>query len=240
MDLAEMEKGLKKSSDIFLLDMIKAYLEETDRQIAKDKTRRREEGLVVERRSEERTVYTRFGTLTYSRSYYYNKRKKAYLHPVDLVAGLEPYERISLTVGADMVSHAAESSYGESSLPAGRQVALQDGSNTNLPIITVHEGIKKPGKNRSRCINTHHICAYGETSEDLWFRAADWIYEAYDIDKIEAIYIHGDGASWIKKGLEILPKSKPVLDKYHLNKAIMNCTGAPCLPAGRIQNAGGY
>lgn len=264
-DLAEMEKGLKKSSDRFLLDMIKAYLEETDRQIAKDKARRKEEGLVVERRNEERTIYTRFGSLTYSRSYYYDKRKKTYLHPVDLVAGLEPYERISLTVGADMVGHAAESSYGESSrhvtggeisrqtvmkkirklhglqcpAPENKRevrilhidadedhIALQDGSNTILPIITVHEGIKKLGKNRNRCINTHHICAYGETTEDLWFKAADWIYEAYDTDKLEAIYIHGDGASWIKKGLEILPKSKSVLDKYHLNKAIMNCTGA--------------
>jgi hypothetical protein len=26
--------------------------------------------------------------------------------------------------------------------------------------------------------------------------------------------------------LEILPESKPVLDKYHINKAIINCTGA--------------
>lgn len=56
-----MEKGLKESSDKFLRDVIKMYLEEADRQIAEDKLGRKQKGLVVERRNEERTVYTRFG-----------------------------------------------------------------------------------------------------------------------------------------------------------------------------------
>lgn len=265
VSLAEMEKELKKSSDKFLRDIIKTYLEETDRRIAADKAGRRQKGLVVERKNEGRTVYTRFGTLAYSRTYYFDKRKETYIHPVDLVAGLESYERVSSTVAADMVGHAAEASYDESSRhitggevsrqtvmkkirklhdlkkPAPPQkrtvkilhvdadedhVALQDGSNTIVPIVTVHEGIQKLSKSRNRCVNAHHICAYGETPEDLWLKVAEWIYDAYDTDSLEAIYIHGDGASWIKRGLELLPKSKPVLDKYHLNKAIMNCTGA--------------
>ncbi|MDH7479383.1 MAG: ISLre2 family transposase, partial [Syntrophomonadaceae bacterium] len=37
VSLAEIEKELKESSDKFLRDMIKSYLEETDRQIAEDK-----------------------------------------------------------------------------------------------------------------------------------------------------------------------------------------------------------
>jgi len=264
VSLAEMEKGLKESSDKFLREMIKTYLEETDRQIIEDKAGRKQKGLVVERRNEERTVYTRFGPLTYYRSYYFDKRKEIYLHPVDLVAGLEAYERVSLTVAADLVRHAAEASYGESSrhvtggeisrqtvmkkirktnklkvsAPPKREVkvlhvdadedhvALQDGSNTIVPIVTVHEGAKRLCKGRSRCVNAHHICTYGKAPEDLWLEVADWIYEAYEVDSLEAIYIHGDGANWIKKGLEILPKSKPVLDKYHLNKAIMNSTGS--------------
>lgn len=264
VSLAEMEKGLKESGDKFFREVIKTYLEETDRQISEDKAGRKQKGLIVERRNEDRTVYTRFGTLTYSRSYYYNKKKGTYLHPVDLVVGLEAYERVSLTVAADLVGHAAESSYGESSRHVTRgvvsrqtvmkkirkthglkvatppkkkavkvlhvdadedHVALQDGSNTIVPIVTVHEGAKKVCKGRNRCENTHHVCGYGKAIEDLWLEVAEWIYNAYDVDSVEAIYIHGDGASWIKKGLEVLPKSKPVLDKYHLNKAIMNCTG---------------
>lgn len=264
VSLAEIEKDLKGRSDTFLREIIKVYLEEIDRQIAEDKAGRKQKGIVVERRNEERTVYTKFGPLTYKRTYYFNKRKKKYLHPVDLVAGLEAYERVSLTVAADLVGRAAEVSYSKSSChitggeisrqtvmkkvrkvqrlkvpaPAKKEVtilhvdadedhvALQDGSNTIVPIVTIHEGTESVYKGRNRCVNAHHISTYGETPADLWLKVADWIYEAYDVDKLEAIYIHGDGASWIKKGLEVLPNSKQVLDKYHLNKAIMNSTGS--------------
>jgi hypothetical protein len=264
ISLADMEKELKECSNKFLREVMKTYLEEIDRQIAADKAGRKEKGVVVERRNEARTVYTGFGSITYNRSYYFNKRKKAYYHPVDLVAGLEAYERVSPTVAADLVEHAAESSYGESSrhitggeisrqtvmkkirsthglkvaIPAKKEVrvlhvdadedhvALQDGSNAIVPIVTVHEGVKKVCKGRNRCLNAHHISTYGKTPEELWLEVANWIYEAYEIDSLEAVYIHGDGAKWIKKGLEALPKAKFVLDKYHLNKAIMNSTGA--------------
>ena len=42
---------------------------------------------------------------------------------------------------------------------------------------------------------------------------------------IEKIYLHGDGASWIKEGLNWLPKVKMVLDRYHINKTITTVTG---------------
>ena len=34
------------------------------------------------------------------------------------------------------------------------------------------------------------------------------------------IYLHGDGAPWIKEGLDYLPNCEFVLDRYHKNKAI--------------------
>ncbi len=34
------------------------------------------------------------------------------------------------------------------------------------------------------------------------------------------IYLHGDGAAWIRQGLEWLPNSVFVLDCYHRNKAL--------------------
>lgn len=264
--LTSMETGLKQISDRFIRNIIKTYLEEIDHQIKADKKGRKQKGLVVERRDEERTVYTKFGSVTYARSYYFDKREETFLHPVDLVAGLEPYERVSQAVSAELVAHAAESSYGESSrhvtgseisrqtvmkkirqthglkisAPTNKRkvailhinadedhVALQDGTNTIVPVITVHEGVQKLSKNRNRCINAHHISTYGKTPEDLWLQVAQWIYDAYDVEgSLERIYIHGDGASWIKKGLEILPRAKPVLDKYHLNKGLLGCTGA--------------
>ncbi len=49
----------------------------------------------------------------------------------------------------------------------------------------------------------------------------------YDLDRLERIFLCGDGASWIQKGLEILPKSTFVLDHFHLlecaRKALAHC-----------------
>lgn len=59
----------------------------------------------------------------------------------------------------------------------------------------------------------------------MWLEAANWIYDTYEIDALERIYIHGDGALWIKEGVKWLPKAKLVLDKYHLNKAILQAIG---------------
>jgi hypothetical protein len=102
-------------------------------------------------------------------------------------------------------------------------VALRDGKDTIVPLITIYEGTKRIGK-RGICINTHHIHGYGQSPEDTWLSVANYIYDRYDIDCLKRIYIHGDGARWIKTGQEWLPKSKMVLDKYHLNKAILGAT----------------
>ena len=98
-------------------------------------------------------------------------------------------------------------------------VSLQDGTNTIVPLISIHEGVVRNGK-RGKCTNIHHISSYGKSNEELWQQATEWIYECYDVDSIEKIYLHGDGAAWIKKGLEYLPKSHFVLDEYHLNQAL--------------------
>ena len=54
--------------------------------------------------------------------------------------------------------------------------------------------------------------------EEIWFEVLDYIDQAYDLDKVKNIYIGGDGASWIKRGIKIIPKSKYVIDSYHLEK----------------------
>lgn len=46
----------------------------------------------------------------------------------------------------------------------------------------------------------------------------DSLDEQYDLEATERIFIWGDGASWIQQGLEIIPKSAFVLDRFHLEK----------------------
>lgn len=261
--LEEIETTLKTKSDSFILEMIKAYLEQLDQTIVEDKASRKQKGIVVERRGDKREQYLMFGQLSFARTYFYDKRNKEYAYLLDRAVGLERYDRVSNTVSIELVEHASESSYGESSRhvtggeisrqtvmkklrklkdlkmpepPVKRQVkvlyvnadedhiALQNGSNTIVPLISIHEGISRHGK-RGRCINPHYISSHGKPIEDLWLEAAKWIYQSYDVDYIERIYLHGDGATWIKEGQKWLPEVKMVLDRYHLNRAIITASG---------------
>lgn len=173
------------------------------------------------------------------------------------------YDRVSRVLAKELVEHAGEASYWESSRHVSggaisRQtvmrkvhmvrglrvaepteknvvpvlhveadedhVAMQDGSNVMVPLISIHEGIEKNGR-RGQCKNIHHISSYGKTSEELWLEVVQWIDQAYEWDEIKRVYLHGDGASWIKEGRNWLPNVKMVLDRYHLNRVLTMAAG---------------
>ncbi len=101
--------------------------------------------------------------------------------------------------------------------------SLQNGRSTTVPLVCIYEGTFKDGS-KNRCINPIYMSGYGKDTDDFWLEVADRIYEAYDPKDIKDIYIHGDGANWIRQGISWLPESKLVLDKFHLNKAILEFT----------------
>jgi hypothetical protein len=115
-------------------------------------------------------------------------------------------------------------------------VSLQDGTDTIVPLISIHEGVERRGK-RGKCINIHHISSHGKSIDDMWQEAAEWVYSVYDVDEIEKIYLHGDGASWIKAGLNYLPKAQFVLDRYHLNKALKEVSRGDELVCSKLRDA---
>ena len=92
-------------------------------------------------------------------------------------------------------------------------------------LIYVHEGIDLSRSTEKRKV-LKNIRFFGEdcSPEDLWLQVAQYISEQYDEDKIETVYISGDGASWIKQGLNWIGKSRFVLDNHHLNKYIKVAT----------------
>lgn len=261
--LAEIEGEISRIMKAFIRELIKAYFELADEAILKDKTSRKERGLVVERREDRRSVYTIFGDISFSRTYYYDKKRNAYIHPLDKALGLDKYERLTEAVAIKLVETAGQVSYAKSSMnvtngelsrqtvknkihslnlealktkvPEKRSVkvlhidadedhvSLTNGRSTNLPLICIYEGIFKEGS-KNRCINPIYMSGYGKDTDEFWLEVADKIYELYDPEDIKGIYIHGDGANWIKEGINWLPESKLVLDKFHLNKAILEAT----------------
>ena len=101
-------------------------------------------------------------------------------------------------------------------------ITLCGGRKSDVPLISVYEGIEKHGK-RNSCKNVFHISEYGKTPDELWEQVLTEIEARYDLTDTK-IYLHGDGAGWIQKGFEWIPNAVFVLDKYHKNKAIKGMT----------------
>ena len=93
-------------------------------------------------------------------------------------------------------------------------------------LVYVHEGIDHEKSTRKRKVlkNVRYFGGEYKDSESLWLEVAGYIDEVYKIDMVETIYLSGDGASWIKQGLDWIPKSRFVLDNYHLNKYVKEAT----------------
>jgi len=101
--------------------------------------------------------------------------------------------------------------------------------NTLMPkLVCVYEGIENESGEKSknpryRLIGKHYFSGiYKGESENirLWDEVRDYIHTVYDVSSLERIYIIGDGAAWIKSGVEVLENSRFVLDKYHMMKYI--------------------
>ncbi len=92
-------------------------------------------------------------------------------------------------------------------------------------LVYVHEGIDAEKSTVKRKILKNVRYFGGDCkSEDLWLKVAQYIDEQYKEEAIETIYISGDGASWIRMGLQWIPKSRFVLDNHHMNKYIRIAT----------------
>ncbi len=236
------------------LKLLRICYEEADQEIRENKAARKQAGLTVERRGEKRELLTQLGRLEYRRTYY-KKASGGYEYPVDEIAGVRAYERLSERVGLSLVEASLSMSYGKASRyvtnghvsrqtvmnkireASPRQelveyravqelhidadedhVHLRDGGTGIVPLISVYEGIERRGK-RGICRNVFHISEFGKSPLDLWEQVGDELERRYDLSNAR-IYLHGDGASWIRAGLEFLPNCKFVLDRYHKNKAI--------------------
>lgn len=100
--------------------------------------------------------------------------------------------------------------------------------NTVMPkLIYVYEGISSEN-GRSKLINKRYfggVYEGGKGIEELWKEVSAYIEASYDTEKLEKIYINGDGAAWIRSGQRFLDKGKFVLDRFHMHKYILRATG---------------
>ena len=104
-------------------------------------------------------------------------------------------------------------------------VHLQKGGIEEPRLIVVYDSMVKNGKRIQLCNKKHFGGVYKGRIDDLWEEVLTYLDNTYELDKVKNIYILGDGANWIKTGLEWLPNSINVLDKFHLIKAVNSIVG---------------
>ena len=105
-------------------------------------------------------------------------------------------------------------------------VAMQDGrQDTIVKLIAIHEPAQKVSGKRWQLPKRHLMKSYNEKSEDLWLRIANEITQCYGDRDDLTIYIHGDGAKWIRSGTGWIKNSHFVLDKFHVSQKLSRVVG---------------
>ena len=97
-------------------------------------------------------------------------------------------------------------------------ITMKDGKKRMIPLICSYEGLDTSNK-RHKCINLKKYSQYGLKGDEIWERFIKVLSKEYDLSNTK-VYIHGDGAKWIRTGLEWFDDAKFVLDQYHKNKYI--------------------
>jgi hypothetical protein len=105
-------------------------------------------------------------------------------------------------------------------------VAGQDGKSFEVKLINVHEGRTRVNGKRFRLKEKQYFVeGHNNRVTSLWEQVWRYIQATYILEDIEHIFISGDGASWIKSGVDYLPNSIFVLDRFHLQQCITRAAG---------------
>lgn len=104
-------------------------------------------------------------------------------------------------------------------------VHLQKGGIEEPRLIIVYDSILAKGKRIELKNKKHFWGIYSGKIDDLWEEVMTYIENEYDTEYLEKVYISGDGANWIKTGLEWIIKSVYVLDEFHMKKAVNGIVG---------------
>ena len=237
------------------LKLLSAVIEETDLAVLNAKKERKLDGITVKHRNVPRTVVTSLGELKYKRTYFQlGDGSKAYL--TDQLIGIEPFERVTKELCAELVQNTATMSMQKSVDVTGAQVSRQTVNNKVLamkdvvtevgrventpselhifadedhvhlrprksaivPLVTVTEGIDTSDPKRHKTISPVHFQGYGMDNHVFVDNVVAAIYEKYDMDKVEKVYIHADGGNWMKAFGVLMPNAQFVMDGFHLEK----------------------
>lgn len=103
-------------------------------------------------------------------------------------------------------------------------VASQTGPSIEARLVYIHEGWAETKRRELR--NPLYLSSVDEDSYSFWERVWEEVDARYEVDKIETMYVMGDGAAWIQGAFDVFPKATFVLDRFHLMKYIKKAVGS--------------
>ena len=148
------EAMLKEAVENYICGLMTLFYEKLDDALLEDKAGRKAAGLVIERRKDRRQILSQLGTITFHRSYF-AKKDGGYCYPVDAVAGLEGYERVSLGVATGLCEKARRFSYAESSNIITSGAVTKQTVMNKVRMVEKQEAAQQP----RRCVPVLHIDA---------------------------------------------------------------------------------
>lgn len=93
---------------------------------------------------------------------------------------------------------------------------------TRKRTLTKPERIEKVKQIRKELVDKFTFAGLYKDTQELWEDVAYYIDCTYKKEEIENVFIMGDGASYIKAGVEWINKGVFVLDEFHLEEYINN------------------
>ena len=102
-----------------------------------------------------------------------------------------------MSLKSEFVNKAVDIAQNKSGKEAVESIELS--AQTVMPrLIYVYEGYKVVSKYRNKLKNVKYFSGVYSNTENLWLEVADYIYNNYDIENIEKVFISGDGVAWKK------------------------------------------
>ena len=107
---------------------------------------------------------------------------------------------------------------------ANLQIKGNKGKSKNqiCPCAIVHEGYVEEFAKRKKLKNVKNFATAKLSYSDLWEIIYDYVSKKYDMDKIDYIFVSGDGANGIKAYSNVFPNAIFVLDRFHYKKKYLS------------------
>ena len=223
-DISSLTSAIADFTNEMGKDLFTEIVKQIDELVYEDSKRKTQYESV---RYGKRKYITQNGKTKFERRYYEDKETGEHIYLTDKILGIDKGERIDKKVKSEVIRKANDQSYSKSGkgiVPgveiSGTTVMRNVRKNDWKMEIENRKEEEKVVQIRRELVNKFTFSGLYKDNQELWEDVSYYIDCTYNKETIENIFIMGDGASYIKEGLNWISNSVFVLDLFHLEKYI--------------------